>query len=444
MAGAVARLAAAGGHAAPMLTLAIVFLIVMALMGTPLFVVIAAAGLFGLWWQDIHLSVMAVEIYRIADTPMLLALPLFTFAGYLIAESGSADRLVRLSRAFLGWMPAGLPIIALLTCTFFTAITGASGVTIVAVGALLYPALKKAGYGEKFGLGLVTSSGSLGLLLVPSMPLILYGILVQQMGIGPSFELTQLFVAGLLPLLLMLVLLCLWAMWVSRRQPVERQPFCRHEARRALWQVKWELPLPLLVIGGIYGGWFAISEVAAIAALYTLVVQVACYREVRLRQVPAIMVNASVIIGEIIAILAVSLALTNVLVDAEVPALLFEAIRDTITSKLAFLLLLNIVLLALGAVLDIFSAIVVMVPLILPVALSYGIHPVHLGMIFLANMQIGYFTPPVGMNLFIASSRFKQPITRLYSATLPFFFILLVAVLIITYVPALSLMLIQP
>ena len=427
-----------------MLTLAIVFLVAMALMGTPLFVVIAAASLLGLWWQEIPLAVMAVEIYRITDTPMLLVLPLFTLAGYLIAESRSPDRLVALTRAFLGWMPAGLPIIALVTCTFFTAITGASGVTIVAIGALLYPALKKAGYTGRFSLGLVTASGSLGLLLVPSMPLILYGILVQQMNIGPAFELTQLFVAGVLPLLLMVVLLALWTLWSTRSQPVERQPFRWATARAALAAAKWELPLPLLVIGGIYGGWFAISEVAAIAALYTLVVQVGLYREIPLRAVPGIMIKASVIIGEIIVILAVSLALTNVLVDAEVPALVFESIRETITSKYMFLLLLNILLLVLGAFLDIFAATVVMVPLILPVALSYGIHPVHLGIIFLSNMQIGYFTPPVGMNLFIASSRFKRPITEIYSATLPFFFVLLLAVIIITYVPALSLALIEP
>ncbi|TQV82610.1 TRAP transporter large permease subunit [Exilibacterium tricleocarpae] len=426
-----------------MLTLAIIFLILLALIGTPLFIIIAAASLFGLWWQEIHLSVMAVEIYRITDTPMLVALPLFTLAGYLIAESRSPDRLVALTRALLGWMPAGLPIIALITCTFFTAITGASGVTIVAIGALLYPALKKAGYPGRFSLGMVTASGSLGLLLVPSMPLILYGILVQQMNIGPAFELKQLFIAGVLPLLLMVLLLALWVLWATRKEPVERQPFRWAEARRALWLAKWELPLPLIVIGGIYGGWFAISEVAAIAALYTLIVQVFLYREIALRSVPAIMIKASVIIGEIIVILAVSLALTNVLIDAEVPALVFETIRETITSKYVFLFFLTLLLLALGAILDIFSATVVMVPLILPVALSYGIHPIHLGIIFLSNMQIGYFTPPIGMNLFIASSRFKRPITEIYSATLPFFFVLLLAVLIITYVPALSLALID-
>lgn len=422
-----------------MLAFAIIFLLLAGLMGTPLFVVIAAAGLLGLWWQDIHLSVIAVEIYRITDSPLLLALPLFTFAGYVIAESRAPDRLLNLTQAFFGWLPAGLPLIALLICTFFTAITGASGVTIVAIGALIYPALRKAGYNQRFSLGLITSSGSLGLLLVPSMPLILYGIMVQQMRLESSFELTHLFIAGILPLLLMIFLLTLWILWTTRNQEIVRSPFTWRSARQALWQARWELPLVPVLFGGIYGGWFAISEIAAITALYVLIAQVFLYREIRLSEIPRIMVRASTIIGEIILILAVSLALTNVFISAEIPTLLFETLREFITSKYSFLLLLNIVLLALGAVLDIFSAIVIMVPLILPVAISYGIHPVHLGIVFLANMQIGYFTPPVGMNLFIASSRFNKPIAQLYQATIPYFFVLMLAVLLITYIPVLSL-----
>ncbi len=416
-----------------------VLLIALLLLHAPLFAVIGAAALYGFFSEEIHLSIVAVEIYRITETPMLLALPLFTFAGYLIAESQSPQRLLLLSRAFLGWLPAGLAIIALIVCAMFTAITGASGVTIVAIGALLYPALRKGGYSKSFSLGLVTSSGSLGLLLVPSMPLILYGIIVQQMDTGRSFELADLFLAGLIPAGLMVLLLAAWSVWISRREQHPLSAFSWGDVRHALFEARWELPLPFIFMGGIYSGLFAISEVAAITVCYVLFSQLLLYRELRLGQIPAIMVRSSVMVGEIILILAVSLAFTNVLVDAEVPARLFESIRGNISDKYVFLFLLNLFLLLLGAVLDIFSALVIMVPLLLPLALSYGIDPVHLGIIFLANMQLGYFTPPVGMNLFIASYRFRQPIITLYTATLPFFFVLLVAVILITYLPWLSL-----
>jgi len=420
-------------------TLVSILLFLLLLLHAPLFVVIAAAALYGFFSSDISLAVVAVEIYRITETPMLVALPLLTFAGYLIAEGQSPQRLLLLSRAWLGWMPAGLAIISLFVCALFTAITGASGVTIVAIGALLYPALRQGGYKKSFSLGLVTSSGSLGLLLVPSMPLILYGIIVQQMNIGRSFELAELFLAGILPAILMVVLLAAWSLWVSRSEKHALTAFSWVEARRALFAARWELPLPVIFIGGIYGGLFAISEVAAITVLYVLCSQLFLYRELSVREIPDIMIRSSVMVGEIILILSVSLAFTNFLVDAEVPTRLFDLIQGNISDKYVFLLLLNVFLLALGAVLDIFSALIIMVPLLLPVALHYGIDPIHLGIIFLANMQLGYFTPPVGMNLFIASFRFQESIVELYRAILPFFFVLLVAVILITYLPWLSL-----
>ncbi len=416
-----------------------IVLLLLLLLHAPLFVVISAAALYGYFSTDIHLSVVAVEIYRITETPMLLALPLFTFAGYLIAESQAPQRLLLLSRALLGWLPAGLAIISLCVCALFTAITGASGVTIVAIGALLYPALRQGGYNKSFSLGLVTSSGSLGLLLVPSMPLILYGIIVQQMDIGRSFELADLFLAGILPATLMVVMLAAWSLWISRSERHTLNAFSWLEARRALFEARWELPLPVIFIGGIYSGVFAISEVAAITVLYVIFSQLYLYRELTIREIPSIMIRSSVMVGEIILILAVSLAFTNFLVDAEVPTRLFELVQAHISDRYAFLILLNFFLLALGAVLDIFSALIIMVPLLLPVALHYGIDPIHLGIIFLANMQLGYFTPPVGMNLFIASYRFQESIVTLYRATLPFFFVLLVAVILITYLPWLSL-----
>ena len=412
---------------------------VIAFLGAPLFIVILAAAMLGFYVSDIPLTVITIEIYRLVDTPLLLALPLFTLSGYILAESNLSSRLVRVTQAMLGWMPGGLAVVAYVTCAFFTAFTGASGVTIVAVGALLLPALVEGGYRERFSLGLVTTSGSLGLLLAPSLPLILYGVIVQQMDLPKPFTLQELFIAGLLPALLMIVLLTGYSIWSSPSSALQRSAFDREIAWQALKEMRWELPLPVLVLGGIYSGFFAVSEAAAVTALYVLIVEVAIHREVPLPQLPRIIREAMVMVGGILLILGVSLAFTNFLIDAEVPQMLIEWVSEFIESKIAFLILLNLLLLALGAILDIFSALVIMIPLIVPLALRFGIDPVHLGIIFLANMQIGYFTPPIGMNLFIASYRFKRPIAELYQATLPFMVVLLIALLLITYIPDLSL-----
>lgn len=414
-------------------------ILLLALMGVPLFVVILAAAITGFYFTDIPLTVIPIEIWRLVDTPLLLALPLFTFSGYILAESELSSRLVRVTRVFLGWMPGGLSVVAFVTCAFFTAFTGASGVTIVAVGALLLPALVEGGYKEKFSLGLVTTSGSLGLLLAPSLPLILYGVLVQQMDVPNPFSIRELFIAGILPAVLMIVLLTIYSVWSNRHQDLQGRSFSRQEAWQAIVETKWEIPLPFIVLGGIYSGFFAVSEAAAVTAFYVLLVEVVIHREVKIRDLPEVIRNSMVMVGGILLILGVSLAFTNFLIDAQVPQWLFEWIRNYVTSKVTFLILLNIALLALGAILDIFSAIVIMIPLIVPVAIGYGIDPVHLGIIFLANMQIGYFTPPIGMNLFIASYRFGRSITELYRATIPFMLVLLIALGIITYVPAVSL-----
>jgi C4-dicarboxylate transporter, DctM subunit len=415
-------------------------IIVLAIAGMPIFVSILASAMLGFYIADIPLQVIAIEIYRIADTPLLVALPLFTLSGYLLAESKTSQRLVNVSQALIGWAPGGLSIIGFITCALFTAFTGASGVTIVAIGALLYPALQQVGYPQRFSLGLITSSGSLGLLLAPSLPLILYGIIAQQMNIGEPFTIEDLFVAGAMPALLMIGLLSAYSLWANRDNNIQRQDFDIDRLKSALWEAKWEIPLPFIVLIGIYGGVFALSETAVVATIYIAVVEIFIYREIALKHIPSIIQKSMTMVGGIILILAVSLALTNVLVDAQIPNQLFEWMQKHISSKLTFLILLNIFLLFLGAFLDIYSAIVIVVPLILPIAASYGIHPVHLGIIFLANMQIGYFTPPVGMNLFIASYRFKKPVTELYHACIPFMFVLLFAVLLITYIPQLSLM----
>ncbi len=426
-----------------MIWLAVAGLLLMALSGAPLFAVLLAAAMTGFWAADIDLTVVAIELYRLVDTPLLVALPLFTFAGYILSAAQTSQRLVDLVQSLFGALPGGLAIVGFVACAVFTALTGASGVTIVALGALLLPAMLSQGYSERFSLGLVTSSGSLGLLIVPSVPLILYGVIAQQMDVGVQFSIVDLFKAGVLPVLLMLTMLIGWTLWKHRASGPEggisRQPFTRAEFGRALWAARYELPLPFVVLGGVFSGIFAVSDAAAVTALYVIVAEVVLYRDVKWQQLPGLVVDSMVMVGGILLILGVALAFTNYLVDAQIPQQLFEFMQAHVTSPLMFLLLLNVLLLVLGAILDIFAATVIMVPLLLPVAVGYGIHPVHLGIIFLANMQIGYFTPPIGMNLFIASFRFRKPMLELYSACWPFFVVLLTAVLIITYVPWLSL-----
>lgn len=415
-------------------------LLLLALLGAPLFTIIGASALLGFYANQIDLSVVAIEFYRLAEMPVLVAIPLFTFAGYLLSESDAPRRLVRLTQALLGWLPGGLALVSLVACALFTAFTGASGVTIVALGALLYPALVQGGYRESFSLGLVTTSGSLGLLLAPALPLILYAVVAQQLGIGRTLSVDEMFLAGLLPALLMLVLLAGWSLWSHRELP--RYPFTWAAARQSLRESAWDLPLPILVLAGIYSGYFAVSEAAAVTAGYVLLLTLVIRREIPLVRLPDIVRESMVMVGGILVILGASLASTNYLIDAQIPSRLFQSIRHLVEDRLTFLLLLNLFLLILGMALDIFSALVLMVPLLLPVAVGYGIDPVHLGIIFLANMQIGYFTPPVGLNLFIASYRFHRPMTELFIATLPWFGLLLLAVLIITYWPGLSLALI--
>ncbi|MEM7563771.1 MAG: TRAP transporter large permease subunit [Pseudomonadota bacterium] len=418
-------------------------LLMLAILRTPLFVVIACSAMLGFYSQEIPLSIISIEVYRLAEMPVLLAIPLFTFAGYLLGEGKASTRLVNVTNSLLGWMPGGLAIVAIFACALFTAFTGASGITIIALGGLLLPALMQAGYRENFNLGLLTSSGSLGLLFAPSLPLILYGVVAQQMDLDQSVSISDLFLAGIFPGLLMLVMLSVYSMMQPREQQVEKTRFDSKQAWAAISEAKWEIPLPFLVLGGIYGGYFAISEAAAVTAVYVLIVEVLIIREIKISRLPQIMCDSMMLVGGILIIVGVSLASTNYLIDADVPTRMFEFIQQHIDEKLTFLILLNIFLLGLGMMLDIFSAIVLIVPIVLPIAVGYGIHPVHLGIIFLANMQLGYFTPPVGMNLFIASYRFEKPVMFLYRATIPFFVVLLISVLIITYWPALSLALID-
>jgi C4-dicarboxylate transporter DctM subunit len=411
-------------------------LLVLTLLGAPLFAVIGAGALVGFEREGVDLSVVAIEFFGLSETPVLVAIPLFTFAGFLLSAGQAPARLVRLSQALLGWLPGGLAMISLVACAIFTAFTGASGVTIIALGALLYPALSQAGYDDRFNLGLITASGSLGLLFAPSLPLILYGIVAEA-------PIDDLFKAGLLPGILMIVVLAAYSFWRNRRLRHVVGKRSWSAARDAIWAARWDLPLPVVVLGGIYSGFFAVSEAAAVTALYVVVIELVVLREVAWRDVPRIMRESTVLVGAILVILGVSLASTNLMIDTGVPQRLFAFVGEYVTGQTTFLIALLVFLLILGAILDIFSATVLIVPLLLPLAAEYGIDPIHLGIVFLAAMELGYLTPPVGLNLFIASHRFNKDITEIYWATQPFLLVSLVAVVIIAFWPELSLVLLD-
>jgi C4-dicarboxylate transporter, DctM subunit len=410
--------------------------VLLALLGAPLFIVIAAIALISFEVSGIDTMSVIMELYRLTASPTLIAIPLFTFAGYMLAESNAPQRLVGVARALFGWMPGGLAVVALFSCAFFTAFTGASGVTIVALGGILLPVMIKENYTKKFSLGLMTSSGSLGLLFPPSLPIILYGFVA-----GVSVD--QLFLAGIVPGLLIIVLLAVYSAYKGIEFNVERTKFSLKNVGVSVRNAAWELPLPVIILGGIYGGYFTVTEAAAMTAFYVLIVEVLIYRDIKIRVIPKVMRESMVLVGAILIILGSALGLTNYLIDEQVPAQMFAFIEQYIDSKIVFLILLNVFLLGVGAMMDIFSAIIVVVPLILPIAQEFGIHPVHLGIIFLANLEIGYFTPPVGINLFISSYRFKETVIHLYKATFPFLIIYLIALLIITYIPQLSLFLVN-
>jgi tripartite ATP-independent transporter DctM subunit len=411
-------------------------LVIITLLGAPLFAVIGASAMLGFRDQGIDPTVVAIDFFGLSETPVLVAIPLFTFAGFLLSAGQAPKRLVRLSTALLGWFPGGLAVVALIACALFTAFTGASGVTIIALGSLLYPALAQAGYEERFNLGLITASGSLGLLFAPSLPLILYGVVAEE-------PIDDLFIAGVLPGTLLVLALSTYSYWRNRNLRYERKERSGAAAWAAIRAARWDLPLPIVVLGGIYSGYFAVSEAAAVTALYVSVVELVILREVRWRDLPAIMRESMVLVGAIFVILGASLAATNYMIDTGVPEMLFAAVSEYVRGPTSFLLVLLVFLLVLGTMLDIFSATVLVVPLILPVAAQYGIDPIHLGIVFLATMELGYLTPPVGLNLFIASHRFNKDITEIYWATQPFLLVSLLAVIIITFWPDLSLMLLR-
>jgi len=415
----------------------LVILLALALVGMPLFAVIAAGALAGYWRAGLDPVIASMEFVRIGELPVLVALPLFTFAGVMLAHSHAPQRLVELTRSALGWMPGGLAILALVLCSLMTAFTGASGITVVALGSLLLPALVQGGYPQRFSLGMVTAGSSLGVLFAPSLPLILYAVVAQQVAPRAGISVDQMFLAGLLPGLLMLALMGGYAAWIHRGLPPDDRP--RQPIGRSLRDNAWELPLPVVVLGGIYSGWLLVVEAAVVTAAWVLISLVLVRREIRFSRLPEIVTEAMVLVAAILIVLGMSMASTNVMIDAGVPQRLFEWVEPLIDSQLVFLLAINVMLLVAGMLLDIFAALVILAPLIIPVAMAFGVDPVHLGIVFLANLQIGYCTPPVGINLFLASHRFERDILTVYRATMPFLGILLLALLIITWWPALSL-----
>ena len=411
-----------------------IILVVLSLSGAPLFGVIAAIGLLAFHAAGIDAAALIVELHRLADFPDLIAVPLFTFAGHVLSESRAPQRLINLAQALFGWVRGGLAIVVLCTAAVFTAFTGASGVTIIALGGLLYPSLLKHGYPEKFSLGLITTSGSLGLLFPPSLPIILYALVAK-------ISVNTLFVAGIVPGILLVVVLSLYSVQVGFAAKVARVPFSPVGVFQAFRGAAWEIPLPFLVVGGIYGGVFTATEASVVTAVYALAVEGIIRKDLSMvRDLPRIIRESMVLVGAIFVMLGAAMGLTNYLVDQEIPKSLFNLIGEYVNNKYAFLIILNVVLLGVN-MLEVFSAIIVIVPIIVPIALGYGIDPVHLGVMFLLNLEIGYMIPPLSLNIFLSSFKFRKTLPEVYRAVVPFLILLLVVLLVITYVPGLSLLL---
>ncbi len=406
-------------------------ILLLAFLGAPVFTLIGGGAIYLFGAEGVDSSAVIVEMLRLASLPALIAIPLFTFAGYVLAESGAPRRLLALAEALFGFLPGGLAIVALFATAVFTAFTGASGVTIIALGGLLYPMLRKQGYPEKFTLGLLTTTGSLGLLFPPSLPIILYAIVGK-------LNLDLLFKAALPPGLFLLLVLSVYAYFVARRSGVQKLTFEPGKILAAARAAAWEIPLPFLIIGGIYKGVFTAGEAASIMSFYVVMVEVFVYKDLCLRRdITKIAVKSMILVGSIFIVLGTALGLTNYLIDAQIPDAIFAWMHSFVQSKFLFLVLLNVFLLVINMI-EIFSAIIIVVPIIVPVALQYGVDPVHLGVIFILNLEIGYMLPPLGLNLFLSSSRFNRKLPELYGAVVPFLLLLLAVLALVTYFPGLS------
>jgi C4-dicarboxylate transporter, DctM subunit len=402
------------------------------LLGAPVFAMMAGAALLLFSLAGTPVASVPQETSRLVLSPTLPAIPLLTVAGYVLAEGGASKRLVRAAQALFGWMPGGLAVVAVVVCAIFTTFTGASGVTILALGGLVYPALLREGYEEGFSLGLVTASGSLGLLFPPSLPVILYGVVA-----GVAID--HLYVGGLVPGLLMMLLVAIYGVWAGVRSKAPRQAFELKEALTSLWGAKWDLGLPLLIIVSVVTGFATIVESAALGGAYSIIVELLVFKDIHpTRDLPRVLAHAATLVGAVVILLGVALGLTGYLVDAEIPTRLLSWVQLHIHAQWEFLLALNVLLLVLGSVLEIYSAIVVLAPLVAPLGVAFNVEPVHLGVVFLANLELGFLFPPMGLNLFLAASRFKKPLPLLYRKAFPFLVIMAVGVLLITYVPAIT------
>jgi tripartite ATP-independent transporter DctM subunit len=404
-------------------------------LGAPIFVALGGAAMILFWGRDVPITAVSVEHYGLVTNPALPSIPLFTLAGYFMAEGGASQRLVRVFQALVGWFRGGPAIATALICAFFTSFTGGSGVTILALGALLMPVLIAAHFSERDALGLVTGAGSLGILLPPCLPVILYAILAKV-------DIKEMFIAGFVPALLLIGMTAAWGVWAGRKAKDGGQPFKLGEAGRALWAAKWELMLPVVSIVALFGGWATPVEAAAVTAFYAFIVAAVIQRDLRIfRDCPRVMTEAGVLVGGILLILGVALGLTNFMVDAQIPDRLAEWASVHVQSRWVFLLGLNIALLFVGSLVEIYAAIVVVVPLLIPIGARLGIDPLHLGIIFLANMELGFLCPPVGLNLLLASYRLNKPVAEVTRAVLPVLGVRFIGVLLITYVPWITLVL---
>ena len=399
--------------------------------GAPIFIGLGGLALLFFWRDWTPISAISAETYRIVVSPTLPTIPLFTLAGYMLAESKASERLVVLFRALFGWIPGGTPVVLVLLCGFFTALTGGSGVTILALGGLLMPVLIKEGYSKKFSLGLITVAGSLGLLFPPSLPLIIYGVTA-------GISIKSVFLAGIIPGLIRVGMIGSWAVWQGKVQSVSKHNFNLTKIISALKNAKWEAMIPFFVLFGIFGGYTTLVETASLISVYIFIIEFVIYKDLKFNDLRKIILDCSTLIGGVLIILGVAMGLTSYLVDAQIPLHLLEWVKSTISSKFVFLFMLNIFLLAVGCLMDIFSAIIIVVPLITPLGAYFGIDPIHLAIIFIANLELGFLTPPVGMNLFLSSYRFEEPMSNIYKSTLPFFVVMLLSVIAITYIPILS------
>jgi C4-dicarboxylate transporter DctM subunit len=413
-------------------------LLVATALGAPIFTVLGGAGLILLWSAGEPLAAMPLKHYSLTVNATLPSIPLFTLAGYFLAEGGAARRLVALFNACFSQFRGGPAVVTVLVCAFFTSFTGASGVTILALGGLLMPTLLSSGYRERSALGLLTGAGSLGLLFPPCLPPILYSIVASSSS-KASVTMEQMFKGGLLPGLLMVGMVAVWGVWSGPKQAAGSQRFEARAAWTVAWEAKWELLIPVVALGALFGGFATPVEAAALTAAYAFVVETMVYRDLQLvRDVPRVMVECGLLVGGVLLILGVALGFTYFLIDAEIPDLAVRWVTAHVHSPLVFLLLVNLLLLVVGCLMDIYSAIVVVVPLLVPVAQAFGVDMVHLGIVFLANLELGYLTPPVGMNLFLSSYRFNKPVGEVVRASLPILGVLSLGVLCITYVPWLT------